>query len=44
MITWFSGGTEGDQSLLTEYEGGDFWKLTAPPTKGGGVHKNITEP
>ena len=29
VITWFSRGTEGDQSLPTEYEGGDFWKLNA---------------
>ena len=24
VFTWFSGGTEGDQSLPTEYEGATF--------------------
>ena len=40
-VTLFSGGMEGDQSLPTQYKGGDCRKLI--PIKGG-VNKNITEP
>ena len=40
-VTLFSGGMEGDQSLPTQYKGGDCRKLI--PIKGG-VNKNITKP
>ena len=33
-VTLFSGGMEGDQSLPTQYKGGDCRKLI--PIKGGG--------